>query len=822
MLKNRNLICYLVLFSYFLAITHRANAQRKDADSLRIELSQYQESDSMYATILNSLAYTYRRLNVDSMEILAQRALDLAKKNSFKKAQAVAYGRLGSVEYFRGNYETSIEYNQLAYELHKEIKDTIGYSSDLGNIANSYDVTGYHELAIKYFHEALDAFISMKDTFRVEVAYYNMATTFEKIGDKVIAIEYYLKSLRSAEEIKDKDGMAWAYRSLGQLYSTQRDFKKAKEYINKAFEIRQELGDLRQVGVCLLNLGDVALAESNIEEALSNYNKALSVFRTNGFKRWEGKAFNSIANSKLKAGDLMSAFADFRQAIRIFKEIKTLPELAEVYHDFGKYYLAKQNFTEAEYYFNTSLKVSKELNDNESILKNYFSLYQLDSTKGKVNSALNYYRVYNHKKDSLNNKEQDRTVRQLQIQYELEQKDKAIKSQKIEIENQKLKISARNYQLVSAIFFIILIITLAYSLFKGRLKEKKSNKLLQNLNEELTRNKEEITIQKEELQINNEKIIELSNYKDSLTGMIVHDLKNPLNNIIGLSENKERKEGLPIINRSGKRMLHLVNNILDVQKFEDANVQLSLKSHSLKALINSTIQEVDTQLKSKEIKLEINLNDIQIVVDDEIIYRVVVNLLSNAIKYSPKKSSISIKSTLTHNNFIKINIQDQGIGIPEEHQKTIFNKFAQVNPINKGLNRSTGIGLTFCQLAIESHKGEIGVISDGVNGTTFWFLLPIDPSNKTTFNKKDKRIDFRQNHQFIFTREELNYLKPFAEKIMLFEVYDFGKIKSVLLEINSESEKILHWVRVLEDLILSGDQEDFNHMLKIVLSKEVD
>jgi len=238
------------------------------------------------------------------------------------------------------------------------------------------------------------------------------------------------------------------------------------------------------------------------------------------------------------------------------------------------------------------------------------------------------------------------------------------------------------------------------------------------------------------------KLQELDKFKESLTGMIVHDLKNPLNAIIGLSSlDIENNEAMAVINSAGNQMLNLVLNILDVQKFEEAKVKLSIDAYNLKDTGTDCIQQVALLLTGKKLK-SANLipETITPKFDYDIILRVFINLLTNAIKYTPADGCITLnafilesardnhliqnKVEFIHYPQVIVSVTDTGIGIPEDKIQIVFEKFGQVEAKKSGTVRSTGLGLTFCKLAVEAHKGKIWVTSTVNVGTTFWFSLP--------------------------------------------------------------------------------------------------
>lgn len=223
----------------------------------------------------------------------------------------------------------------------------------------------------------------------------------------------------------------------------------------------------------------------------------------------------------------------------------------------------------------------------------------------------------------------------------------------------------------------------------------------------------------------NRSLIELSHFKEDMTNMIVHDLKSPLNIIVNAEEFDDESLRLKMVKGSGYRMLNLVNNILDVYKYENVAFELNISQFRLMDVINNALNEVNFIVKKSFVNIAINKNvNIDIKADKEIVHRVFSNLLSNAFKFSPKNGTITIDTIVDQNNMVNVCIANEGPAIPKDRQKHIFERFGQNEKRDSGSISSTGLGLTFCKMAIEAHKGEIGVFSETDTGVEFWFTLP--------------------------------------------------------------------------------------------------
>ncbi|MFC2104705.1 two-component regulator propeller domain-containing protein [Bacteroidota bacterium] len=324
----------------------------------------------------------------------------------------------------------------------------------------------------------------------------------------------------------------------------------------------------------------------------------------------------------------------------------------------------------------------------------------------------------------------------------------------------------------------------------------------------------EIQAQSEELMVTNERLIELSRFKDEMSGMIVHDLKNPLNVIIGLAQNETVKQ-------SGKQMLNMIMNILDVSKFENTKIQLKTSNNSIYEVSKSALQQVDLLYQQKNIELINRIQNYYVDIDQEIIERVMINLLTNAIKYTPNNGTITLESEEYSPDFIRIKVKDTGEGIPPEKIHKVFGKFEQVIARDSGLTRSTGIGLTFCKLFVEAHGGEIGVDSEVENlpagkagGTTFWFTLPIGMQGNEEITITEEVIEEKP---FELTPTERELLKPFLLKLQELEVYESTEVEKVIEQIDcSKTQNLQKWKAEMENAMEALNEEKYKKLIHLI------
>jgi PAS domain S-box-containing protein len=230
--------------------------------------------------------------------------------------------------------------------------------------------------------------------------------------------------------------------------------------------------------------------------------------------------------------------------------------------------------------------------------------------------------------------------------------------------------------------------------------------------------------------------IEITETRNRLTEMIVHDLRSPLTAILsslkilgGLEseelENPMVKQALSVAQRSCDQMLGLVNSLLDIAKLETGQILLTLDVLDFKTLCNDLIETYIPAANELGIMLSCDIEEEvpQYEGDEEKIRRVLLNLLDNALRFTPPGGQVRITSKC-ENEAIVISVSDTGPGIPSEYREKIFDRFVQV-PGSTGRGLGTGLGLSFAKLTVEAHGGEIWVEDNPEGGSIFLIKLPV-------------------------------------------------------------------------------------------------
>jgi signal transduction histidine kinase len=250
--------------------------------------------------------------------------------------------------------------------------------------------------------------------------------------------------------------------------------------------------------------------------------------------------------------------------------------------------------------------------------------------------------------------------------------------------------------------------------------------------DELLRSYDEISQKKSQLE-------EIEKVKEGLTHMIIHDLRNPLMAISGniemvLFENNHFAEGhLDRLKKSLEYCQDLesqIQSLLDIHRIEQAKLELDIERIDLPELIEDVIAQFMPKAESKMISLSLKTHSSvpPVVLDSNLIKRVMANLLSNAVKHTPKGGEIEC-SLVCHmkEHRMQVSVRDSGIGLALDFHEKIFNKFEQIELKRCGVRTGgSGLGLAFCKMVIEEHGGKIWVESGGLKkGCTFSLTLPI-------------------------------------------------------------------------------------------------
>jgi signal transduction histidine kinase len=229
-----------------------------------------------------------------------------------------------------------------------------------------------------------------------------------------------------------------------------------------------------------------------------------------------------------------------------------------------------------------------------------------------------------------------------------------------------------------------------------------------------------------------------SRHKSEFLANMSHELRTPLNAIIGFSEvlhdrmfgelNDKQAEYIADILSSGRHLLSLINDILDLSKIEAGRMELELEAFHLPTTLESTLTLVRERAGRHGIALTLDVDASlgDFVADERKVRQIVLNLLSNAVKFTPEGGHVEVKA-LPVDGVAEISVSDTGIGIAADDQTAIFEEFRQVGTDQARRREGTGLGLALTKKFVELHGGRIWLTSEVGKGSRFTFTLPVRP-----------------------------------------------------------------------------------------------
>jgi signal transduction histidine kinase/CheY-like chemotaxis protein len=308
--------------------------------------------------------------------------------------------------------------------------------------------------------------------------------------------------------------------------------------------------------------------------------------------------------------------------------------------------------------------------------------------------------------------------------------------------------------------------------------------------------------------------------KSEFLSSMSHELRTPLNAILGFSDlllsedekplDPEHIDSIKYINTSGKHLLKLVNDVLDLSVIEAGETNIEIEAISSKEIITSSIPLISGLAKKNGITLSISEIMDEVIDCDAIRFRqVLINLVNNAIKYNKPEGSVSITTSKANDKFLRISVSDTGIGIPASKQSQVFATLSRLGQENSTIE-GTGIGLLVTKNIVESMNGHVGFQSIENIGSTFWFDIPISSNTLSVQKDIEHQHDEQKNITPVMSDiKKVLYVEDNQHNIKLLQAF-FKQQPNLSLDVVTSAEDGLELLEktyfdiILMDINLPG------------------
>jgi signal transduction histidine kinase len=340
---------------------------------------------------------------------------------------------------------------------------------------------------------------------------------------------------------------------------------------------------------------------------------------------------------------------------------------------------------------------------------------------------------------------------------------------------------------------------------------------LEHKNNKILEQKDFTEKQSEKLREAYEEIKKLESFRQQMVQMMIHDLKNPLNVILNVTDSEDIPEKpRSIIRQLSYEMLDLILNLLEVQKFKELKMKVENENIDLNSLLKNITDRLFPMFVNASIEFKTSVpNPCWINADRHSVNRILTNILSNSIKNTPSGGKIELFVSQKESEFL-LEIQDNGRGIPEDLINSVFDIYQQGEKNKVLYYSSTGIGLAYCKLAVEAFGGRIGIKSDYGKGTLVWFT--VKAGNVSESNHPEMitgKIEIKLP-EFGLTRTDIETIRPFINDLQAISIFKVSEVLTVTKKISSlENERISKWKESVEETLFSANEKRYKELINI-------
>lgn len=693
-MHNRGLLVYFFLIVSPFIYTIGCGQNPGAIDSMRAQIQGKTDLKEL-AKNYNILSDLFSPINADSASFYAKKGLTTAQKSNARATEAESYFMLGYYCDRAGRVDDAIEAMENARDIYTELGDSAYLVGCYNNLGVFYSYGPQLKKSLEYFIKAKNLAETLKDTFSLPEAYWNIGTFYEYFNEYGPALNYYQKALE-IEKSQGTDGaVALTCITIANVNLKLQRFDEARENIFEARQLLAHVDDHYRKTELYINLAVYFLGTNQLDSAKTYIDLSYQSNEQLDFDRLDADIWAMEGDWFLKNKNYNKCLARYDEAIALYEKQKTSEGLGVIYNNKASALFGLGRHQEAYQMLQMEKQLAQKMNLSE-VAKLLGEFEYAEATKEAMGKA------------------------------RLEE----------ELRNQKNKteIAEMRSRLRLAIFSVIFMAVLAALLVYFYIEKRKRNRLLDENVATIKKQKALLEENLAKLENNEKKLAELNATKDRFFSIIAHDLKNPFNVLIGMSDMIRNNPGIrqsgdfePIIDgmfQTATSAYNLLENLLEWALAQTGEIKTTPKRFAISEVFASNILFFQEMAKAKKIEIALlDALEAEVFADYNMVNFVVRNLLNNALKFSFPESKIEISSQES-DGFYVFSIKDYGTGMSPKLAGQLFTIQYTKPKAGTANEKGTGLGLVLSKEFIEKNGGKIWCESEVGKGSIFSFSLP--------------------------------------------------------------------------------------------------